>query len=186
MLEANPSSTEAKRFKDYFIAGVNRLSLGIQSLKSANLTYLGRSHNVNDAKYALKTAAKIFDRISFDMIYGLPGQKITVWHEELAEALEFAHDHLSVYQLTIEPGTAFFRTQAKNTDENLAADIFTFPRQHLEAAGFPAYEVSNHARVDGESRCGQYGPRYRQKASAQCPRKGYRNDYNRAASHSRT
>ena len=151
-LEANPSSTEAGLFKDYYNAGVNRASLGIQSLKNTSLAYLGRRHNVDEAKHALNTAATIFDRISFDMIYGLPKQSPSAWGKELEEALEFTQDHLSVYQLTIEPGTAFFKKKTKAADEFLAADLFTLTRELLRKAGLPAYEVSNHARIGSESR----------------------------------
>jgi len=151
-LEANTSSAEAGLFKDYYNAGVNRASLGIQSLKNTSLAYLGRRHNVDEAKHALNAAAAIFDRISFDLIYGLPKQSPNAWHKELKEALEFTQDHLSVYQLTIEPGTAFFKNKTKAADESLAADLFTLTRELLRGAGLPAYEVSNHARTGSESR----------------------------------
>ncbi|MBM08889.1 MAG: coproporphyrinogen III oxidase [Magnetovibrio sp.] len=151
-LEANPSSTETTLLKDYFFAGVNRVSLGIQSLNQENLSFLGRRHTVYEAKQALNTAKEIFDHISFDVIYGLPGQDIEAWHTELVEALAMAQDHLSAYQLTIEPGTAFFKNHVEAVDESLGADLFALTRTLLSEAGLPAYEVSNHARVGGESR----------------------------------
>ena len=150
-LEANPSSTETARLKDYYYAGINRVSLGIQSLNQENLAFLGRGHTVGEAKQALNSATKIFDRISFDMIYGLPGQNLTSWRKELSEALSMAQGHLSAYQLTVEPGTAFFKNHVETIDEALSADLFNQTRALLFKAGLPAYEVSNHAKIGSES-----------------------------------
>lgn len=151
-LEANPSSAEAARFRDYHSAGVNRLSLGVQSFDPEALKFLGRRHDVGQAERALAMAAEIFPRRSFDLIYARPGQTLEQWQDELGHALGFAGDHLSVYQLTIEPGTAFFRDHVQAAEENEGAEMFEATRARLAGAGLPAYEVSNHARPGSESR----------------------------------
>jgi len=155
-LEANPSSVEASKFNDLAAAGVNRVSLGLQSLDDAALKFLGRLHDVTEGLKALETAQNAFERASFDLIYALPGQDIRLWRKELARALGFGTSHLSLYQLTIEPGTRF-ETMVRNgdfapLDDDTAADFFALTRELTANAGLPAYEVSNHARPGEESR----------------------------------
>lgn len=155
-LEANPSSVEAARFADLAAAGINRVSLGLQSLKDESLRLLGRAHDVAEGQDALKIAQRHFNRVSFDLIYALPGQSLEDWDEELSRALSLGTGHLSLYQLTIEPGTRFetlVRTgelQPKDPDE--AADFYDLTDALTRAAGVPRYEVSNHARTGEESR----------------------------------
>lgn len=144
-LEANPTSAEAGRFAGFRAAGVNRLSLGVQALDDASLARLGRGHSAADARAAVALAARIFPRSSFDLIYARPGQTLAAWRAELAEALSFASGHLSVYQLTIEPGTKFYRDGVAAADEDRGADLYELTQDMLEAAGLPAYEISNHA-----------------------------------------
>jgi oxygen-independent coproporphyrinogen-3 oxidase len=155
-LEANPSSVEAARFADLAAAGVNRVSLGLQSLNSEALGFLGRAHDVGEGLAALETAQRAFGRVSFDLIYALPGQSLAEWEAELARALGFGTEHLSLYQLTIEPGTRFATLAAKGElaipDPDFAADLFETTRAMTAAAGLPAYEISNHARPGAESR----------------------------------
>jgi oxygen-independent coproporphyrinogen-3 oxidase len=156
-LEANPTSVEAGRFRGYRDAGVNRVSVGIQALRDADLKALGRMHSVAEAKAALDLAREVFDRVSFDLIYARQAQELADWRAELAEALAMAADHLSLYQLTIEDGTAFGdrfrRGRLKGLpDEDLAAEMYLLTQEMTEAAGLPAYEVSNHARPGTESR----------------------------------
>ena len=155
-LEANPSSVEAARFADLAAAGVNRVSLGLQSLDDQALRFLGRAHGVDEGLAALATAQAAFDRVSFDLIYALPGQSAAQWEDELRRALSFGTGHLSLYQLTIEPGTRFAALAAKGelaeTDPDHAADLYELTQALTEAAGLPAYEISNHARVGQESR----------------------------------
>lgn len=151
-LEANPSSAAVGKFRDFRAAGINRLSLGVQSLNDAALAFLGRRHDAAEARRALDAAASVFSRYTFDMIYGLPGQTPASWRDELTRVLGLAGGHLSVYQLTIEPGTAFFRDGVKAAGDDLAADLFELTRVILAEAGLPAYEVSNHARPGEESR----------------------------------
>ncbi len=155
-LEANPGSVEASRFRDYRTSGVNRVSLGVQSLIVADLKALGRIHTVDEAKAALKIATDTFERASFDLIYARSGQTLPDWRAELAEALSYQPSHLSLYQLTIEPGTVFEKLQAAGQlvvpDEDVAADLFEATQEMTEAAGLPSYEVSNHARPGEESR----------------------------------
>jgi oxygen-independent coproporphyrinogen-3 oxidase len=155
-LEANPSSVEAARFADLAAAGVNRVSLGLQALDDQTLAWLGRAHDVAEGLAALDTAQKVFERVSFDLIYARPGQGLADWHAELARALSFGTEHLSLYQLTIEPGTRF-QTEALAgrlvlPDADRAADLFELTRALTASAGLPAYEISNHARPGGESR----------------------------------
>lgn len=155
-LEANPSSVEAARFGDLAAAGVNRVSLGLQSLDDAALRFLGRAHGVAEGLAALETAQKHFGRVSFDLIYALPGQGIAEWEAELARALGFGTGHLSLYQLTIEPGTRFAtdvrRGDITPMDDEMAAEYFALTQARTMAAGMPAYETSNHARPGQESR----------------------------------
>ncbi len=155
-LEANPSSVEARRFADLARAGVNRVSLGIQSLDAEALRFLGRAHDVDEALMALGTAQSAFPRVSFDLIYALPGQSAEAWEAELRQALDFGTDHLSLYQLTIEPGTRFATLAAKGeltpVDPDESAALYELTGALTAAAGLPAYEISNHARPGQESR----------------------------------
>lgn len=155
-LESNPASVEADRFRDYRAAGVNRLSLGVQALNDADLKFLGRLHNVAEAKAALNVAMSTFDRVSLDLIYARPRQTATQWRRELSEALAFETEHLSLYQLTIEEGTPF-AAQAragalKMPDEDRAAALYEVTHELTELAGRPAYEISNHATPGAECR----------------------------------
>ena len=155
-LEANPSSVEAARFADLAAAGVNRVSLGLQALDDAALRFLGRAHDAAEGLAALDTAQVHFGRVSFDLIYARPGQSQAAWEAELARAIGFGTEHLSLYQLTIEPGTRFATEAAAGRlatpgDEE-AATLFETTRAIAAAAGLPAYEVSNHARPGAESR----------------------------------
>ncbi len=155
-LEANPSTVEAGRFRDFRAAGINRLSLGIQALDDQSLRFLGRRHDLAEALAALDLAGTLFDRFSFDLIYARPGQTEAAWQAELTRALALAGDHLSLYQLTIEDGTAFAPAHARGDfilpDEDVAARLFTLTREMTAAHGLPAYEVSNHARPGRECR----------------------------------
>jgi len=154
-LEANPSSVEADRFRAYKEAGINRLSVGIQSLDDDVLKFLGRLHTAKEALAALKVAQDNFERVSFDLIYARPEQTLSEWRSELKEALGFGTSHLSLYQLTIEEGTAFYhqfhRGKFALPNEDLAARLFDLTQDMTEAAGLPAYEISNHARPGEES-----------------------------------
>jgi len=155
-LEANPASADAARFADYRAAGVNRLSLGMQALNDADLKFLGRLHNAAEARAALDLAMKNFQRVSLDLIYARPGQSDAQWREELKQALAFGTDHLSLYQLTIEPETPFAllhrNGQLRIPDDDLAAGLYETTQELTEAAGRPAYEISNHAQPGSESR----------------------------------
>jgi oxygen-independent coproporphyrinogen-3 oxidase len=155
-LEANPASADASRFADYRAAGVNRISLGIQALNDHDLKFLGRLHNLDEAKAALALAQKNFDRVSLDLIYARPDQTIADWKNELAEAISFGTSHLSLYQLTIEPATRFATLhregRIKTPEEELAAALYEATQEVTAAAGLPAYEVSNHARCGEEAR----------------------------------
>jgi len=151
-LEANPTSTEARRFTDYRAAGVNRLSLGIQSFDDQVLQSLGRQHSADEARSAIATAQQTFARTSFDLIYATAGQTRDHWRDQLAQALNLASDHLSLYQLTIESGTAFHRDGVVAAEGDDAADLYEDTQEILSAAGLPAYEISNHARPGQECR----------------------------------
>jgi putative oxygen-independent coproporphyrinogen III oxidase len=155
-LEANPSSVESDRFAGYRSAGVNRVSLGVQSFSDEQLRFLGRLHTAGEARRALEVAGKHFERMSFDLIYARPGQTESEWRAELEEAVAVASGHLSLYQLTIEPQTAFFdlhrRGKLSVPGPDLAADLYTITQEMCEAAGLPAYEISNHAAPGEESR----------------------------------
>lgn len=155
-LESNPASADAERFADYRAAGVNRLSLGVQALNDTDLKMLGRLHNVEEAKRALGLAQKNFGRISLDLIYARPEQTIAAWRNELKDALAFGTEHLSLYQLTIEPATPFATLHRTGKlvipDEDRAAALYETTQELTEAAGSPAYEISNHARPGAEAR----------------------------------
>ncbi|RIV91894.1 coproporphyrinogen III oxidase [Aurantiacibacter xanthus] len=155
-LEANPSSVEADRFAGIAAAGVNRASLGLQALDDATLRFLGRLHNVAESLDALTIAQRVFARVSFDLIYARPEQTLGQWRDELTRALAFGTTHMSLYQLTIEPGTRFEsmvrRGEFTPLDDDAAADLFAFTQEAMRGAGLPAYEISNHARPGEESR----------------------------------
>ncbi|HUH23878.1 MAG TPA: radical SAM family heme chaperone HemW, partial [Brevundimonas sp.] len=149
-LEANPTDAEAGRYAALAAAGINRLSMGVQSFDDAALTFLGRDHSAAEARRAVETAGRAFPRLSIDLIYARPGQSLADWTAELTTALDLGFEHVSPYQLTIEPTTAFGRAFARGAltppDEDLAAALYEATQDVLEAAGFEAYEVSNHAR----------------------------------------
>jgi putative oxygen-independent coproporphyrinogen III oxidase len=155
-LEANPNSAEAARFEGFAAAGVNRLSLGVQALDPGALRFLGRGHDRDEAIAAIRLAQAIFRRSSFDLIYARPGQILSAWCDELDEALALADEHLSLYQLTIEPGTAFAALAGRGAflvpGEEPAAELFEATQLRLAAHGMPAYEISNHARPGAECR----------------------------------
>lgn len=151
-LEANPTTVEIDTFTNFKQAGINRLSVGVQSFREDDLKFLGRAHNVAEALRALELATKTFDRTSFDLIYARPNQSLKDWETELFEALAFCTSHLSLYQLTIEPGTDFHRDHVPEVDEDLGAELFDLTQDIMEKAGMPAYEISNHAKAGHESR----------------------------------
>jgi putative oxygen-independent coproporphyrinogen III oxidase len=151
-LEANPTTVEIDTFANYKAAGINRLSIGIQSLHDDALKYLGRAHSSTEARFALESAQKTFDRFSFDLIYARPDQTLENWQNELKQALDIAHGHLSLYQLTIEPGTEFFKQKVQAVDEDLGADLFDLTQSIMADYKMPAYEISNHAVQGQESR----------------------------------
>lgn len=155
-LEANPSSVEAANFAALAAAGINRVSLGVQSLDDAELRFLGRLHGADEALAALDTAQAHFKRVSFDLIYALPGHTPELWHDRLTRALAFGTGHLSLYQLTIEPGTRFAsdvrRGRLVPLGDDEAADLFDITQALTSAAGLAAYETSNHARIGEQSR----------------------------------
>ena len=155
-LEANPTSVEAERFRGYRAAGVNRVSLGVQAMNDADLKALGRLHTAAEAMAAVEIATSVFDRASFDLIYARPGQTPALWAAELAEAVRRAPEHLSLYQLTIEPDTIFERLVAAGKivppDMETGRALWDVTQEITTAAGLPAYEVSNHARPGAESR----------------------------------
>lgn len=154
-LESNPTSAEAENFKGYRTAGINRVSVGVQALNDADLRALGRQHTATEALSAFRLAARVFPRVSFDMIYARPGQAPDAWRNELKRALGEQRGHMSLYQLTIEPDTAFQALHAAGSlhvpDEDAAAELFDITRELTEAAGLSAYEVSNHAIAGQES-----------------------------------
>lgn len=155
-LEANPTSVEADKFKNFAKAGVNRVSIGVQSFNEKDLKFLGREHNVDEATKAINLARDNFERFSFDLIYARPEQTLKQWEEELLRALDFAVGHISLYQLTIEQGTAFYtrynRGEFKLPEDNLASDFYDLTKSILEDRGLYNYEVSNYARKGHESR----------------------------------
>ena len=155
-LEANPNSAEAARFADLASAGVNRISLGLQSFDDESLAFLGRAHSASEGLRALEAAQSAVDRVSFDLIYALPGDTEEGWTATLDRALTLGTEHLSLYELTIEPGTRFAsmvaRREFEPLDAEMAARLFEHTQARTAAAGLPAYEISNHARPDAESR----------------------------------
>jgi oxygen-independent coproporphyrinogen-3 oxidase len=155
-LEANPTSVEATRFRGYRAAGVNRVSLGVQALDDQSLKELGRLHSAQEALDAIAVARSIFDRYSFDLIYARPRQTLAGWTAELKQAISEAAEHLSLYQLTIEPGTPFFGLHKAGKlivpDDDLGRDLYDLTQSVCSDAGLPAYEVSNHARPGAECR----------------------------------
>ncbi|MCS6759900.1 MAG: radical SAM family heme chaperone HemW [Candidatus Devosia euplotis] len=154
-LEANPTSVEVDRFRGFRSAGVNRVSLGVQSLRPGPLAELGRRHSVEEAVAAVHVAQSVFERSSFDLIYARPRQTLEDWEDELKEALWMAQGHISLYQLTIEQGTRYFDLQVagklKIPGEDLAADFYEITQELTASAGLPAYEISNHACLGQES-----------------------------------
>ncbi len=155
-LEANPTSVEAGKFKAFKNAGVNRTSLGIQSLQENALGFLGREHSAKEALHALETAKSIFPRVSFDLIYARPEQTLKQWEQELSQALALAEGHISLYQLTIEKGTSFYRDYKRQRfdmpEETMAADFYQLTEDMTASKGLNAYEVSNYAKQGQESR----------------------------------
>ena len=155
-LEANPTSIEAENFRGYRAAGVSRVSVGVQALNDADLKALGRQHTAEEAIAAFRLAARVFPRVSFDMIYARPQQTVEGWRAELTRALGEQQGHMSLYQLTIEPGTAYADLHARGSlvtpNEDSAADLYDLTQELTEKAGLPAYEVSNHAIAGHESR----------------------------------
>ena len=155
-LEANPSSVEATNFAALASAGINRVSLGLQALDDETLRFLGRLHDASEGLAALEVAQRHFARVSFDLIYARPDQSEAAWQAELTRALSFGTDHLSLYQLTVEPGTRFATLVREGRfaplNDDAAADLFALTREVTAAAGLPAYEISNHARPGQESR----------------------------------
>jgi oxygen-independent coproporphyrinogen-3 oxidase len=155
-LEANPTSVESTRFRGYRVAGVNRVSLGVQALDDAALAALGRLHSAQEALDAVAIARDVFERYSFDLIYARPGQTPSAWAVELKSAIAEATEHLSLYQLTIEPETPFAALHAAGKldlpDEDTARALYDTTQETCAAAGLPAYEVSNHARAGAECR----------------------------------
>ena len=156
-LEANPTSIEAGKFRAFRDAGVNRVSVGLQALNDPDLKALGRLHSAAEGRRAFEIARETFDRVSFDLIYARQGQGLRDWRQELGEALTFAADHLSLYQLTIEPGTVFAERFARGglrglPDEDVAADMYALTQDMTRAAGLVGYETSNHAVPGAESR----------------------------------
>ena len=150
--EANPSSSEIQLFKNFQYAGINRLSIGVQSLDQQSLCFLGRLHTVDEAKRAVDAAAKIFKRYSFDLIYALPDQTPEKWSNELDEALKIAGSHISLYQLTIERGTQFHKERVLPANETTSTMLYELTQKKLIAAGLPAYEISNHSMPGEQSR----------------------------------
>lgn len=154
-LEANPTSVEAAKFKGFREAGVNRVSIGVQSLRDEDLSFLGRKHNRNEALKAIDLAKENFERFSFDLMYARPNQKVSDWVQELDEAVKLSVGHLSLYQLTIEEGTPFHTQYARGDfmmpSEDLGGEFYEITQSVLEAAGLPAYEISNHAKAGQES-----------------------------------
>ena len=153
---SNPTSAEAEHFAGYRAAGINRVSVGVQALDDSDLKALGRQHTADEALAAFRIAARIFPRVSFDMIYARPGQTPSAWRHELSRALAEQRGHMSLYQLTIEPETAFQALHAAGSlhipDEGAAAELLDITRELTEAAGLNAYEVWNHATPGEESR----------------------------------
>lgn len=151
-LEANPTSIEAAKFRGFKDAGVNRVSIGVQALNDKDLQILGREHSAIEALRAVDIAGAIFNRFTFDLIYARPEQGIAEWEDELSQALAIGSDHISLYQLTVEPGTEFFRRRVPEAGEDLAVELYNLTQELTNDAGLGAYEISNHARKGSESR----------------------------------
>lgn len=155
-LEANPTSVEAQKFIDFKSAGINRISIGVQSLRAGDLKFLGREHNVTEALSAIELARKTFDHYSFDLIYARPGQSLKAWQEELKDTMKIAGGHISLYQLTIEKGTPFYKKHFKGDfilpDNDIAADMYNFTNEYLSDNGYNLYEISNYAKKGEECR----------------------------------
>lgn len=155
-LEANPNSVEVEKFKSFKLNGINRVSIGLQSLDDAQLKFLGRAHSAAEGIGAIDIARSVFDRYSFDLIYARPKQTLADWERELTTAVPLANGHMSLYQLTIEPQTPFFTAHARGEfsvpGEDLAADMYSMTDQMMDTAGMPAYEISNYAMPGQESR----------------------------------
>lgn len=155
-LEANPTTVEAQKFQQFRQIDINRLSLGVQSLKDDSLAFLGRTYSGNDVRRAIQTARDVFSNLSFDLIYALPNQIVELWEKELRTILEYQPDHLSAYQLTIEEGTPFAQRYETGDftlpEEEIANHLYESTSRILEEAGFITYEVSNHAKPHRESR----------------------------------
>lgn len=154
-LEANPTSYETQKFIDFKSAGVNRVSIGVQSFLQKNLESLGRKHSGKEAIYAIESAAKIFDRYSFDLIYAIPNQNLAQWKKELRFAMSLAGSHISLYQLTIEKGTPFYKLfhggELILPSNEIAANMYEWTNEYLEKFGYKRYEISNYARIGAES-----------------------------------
>jgi oxygen-independent coproporphyrinogen-3 oxidase len=151
-LEANPTSIETSKFRAFKRSGINRVSIGVQALNDADLLALGREHTAHEALKALEIAGAFFDRFSFDLIYARPDQGFAAWEDELALALTLGSEHISLYQLSIEPGTSFYRLGVQEADEDLGSELYQITQEITQDAGLPAYEISNHARPGCESR----------------------------------
>ncbi|MFT6258463.1 MAG: oxygen-independent coproporphyrinogen-3 oxidase [Rickettsiales bacterium] len=155
-LEANPTSFEAEKFKDFKSSGINRLSIGIQSLNDTDLKFLGREHSASEAIKTIQTASQIFENYSFDLIYGRPNQNLESWEKELKRAIDLSANHLSLYQLTIEKGTPFYRQYLNKEfilpDEDLAADLYQMTNEITARNGLELYEISNYAKSGWQSR----------------------------------
>ena len=151
-LEANPTSVEAGKLRDFAHAGVNRLSLGVQSFNDKSLKFLGREHSTAEALRAISLARETFERFSFDLIYGLPGQTALAWKNELNQALELAVGHLSLYQLSVEAGTPFFRDGVPEADAETGANLYELTHEQMAVSGFNSYEISNYAKPDQQCR----------------------------------
>ncbi|MFT6332084.1 MAG: oxygen-independent coproporphyrinogen-3 oxidase [Lentimonas sp.] len=155
-LEANPTSFEAGKFKDFKAAGINRLSIGIQALNDTDLKFLGREHSASEAIKTIQTAGEIFNNYSFDLIYGRPNQNLEDWKKELKQAIDLSASHLSLYQLTIEKGTPFYRQHLNREftlpDENLAADLYEATGKICGENDLNLYEISNYAKKGFESK----------------------------------
>ena len=151
-LEANPNSDRKNLFKDLRQAGINRLSLGVQALNDKDLKFLGRTHNLEQAYTAIDEVLQNFDNHSFDLIYARPEQTLEIWQEEIKQAVQFGFKHLSMYQLTIEEGTVFYKKQIEAAEEDTAREMYLFTNQYLSENGYPQYEVSNYAEKGFQSR----------------------------------
>lgn len=151
-LEANPNSDRKNLFKDLRQAGINRLSLGVQALNDKDLKFLGRTHNLEQAYTAIDEVLQNFDNHSFDLIYARPEQTLSAWQNEIKQAVQFGFKHLSMYQLTIEEGTVFYKKQVEAVEEDAAREMYLFTNQYLQENGYPQYEVSNYARKGFQSR----------------------------------